>query len=77
MNWQLCELFKVGGSALLNDDQELALLRVRHKLVAMRVPFMYETRDEYETRKGKGHLWEPLLRVWRGLSVQELNALRC
>jgi hypothetical protein len=79
MNWQLCDFFEVGGRMLLNEEQELSLLRVRHKLVAMRINFMYETREEYEARKKgrQGDPWEPLLRLWRGLTKEQLKVLGC
>lgn len=78
MNWQLCDFFEQGGHMMLDSDQELALLRVRHKLVAVHVPFAYETRDEYHTRKrGKGAPWEPRLRLWRGLTAEEMKVIGC
>ena len=77
MNWQLCDFFQQGGRMQLNADQEAALLRVRHKLVALHVPFMYETQDEFRARRSLHQRWEPLLRLWRPLTREEMKILAC
>jgi hypothetical protein len=78
MNWQLCDFFETGGQMLLDGDQELAILRMRRKLLTMRIPFAYETREEYEARKRRrGGTWTPALRLWRPLTRSEMKILGC
>ena len=64
---------------LLTEEQELSLLKLRHRLVAMHVPFMYETQAEYKDRKRgrETQPWEPVLILWRPLTRVELNVLGC
>lgn len=77
-HWQLCDFFEVGGHLLLDDEHlELEVLRLRPRLLALGIPFAYETRDEYASRKRKLDGWRPVLRLWRPLSVGEIKQLRC
>lgn len=76
MNWELSEFFEQGGNIVLDADQQRVIMMIRHKLVKMRIPFMYETEAEYKAR-GKPGPWEPLLRLWRPLTRAEINTLGC
>lgn len=77
MNRELCEFLLVGGWMLLDSDQERDLLPMRPKLLALRVPLMYETLDEFQTRKGRNAPYEARLVLWRPLREHELKRIRC
>jgi hypothetical protein len=76
MNVKLCEFLGEGGWMLLESEhEERFVLSIRPKLVALHVPFMYETRAEYSARK-RGH-YERRLTLWRPLTHAELKLLKC